>query len=375
MALYNMTEFLRLSAALNYQLTAAETPSGNILAIVLGRKHLPENEKAVLLRVIKYLTKAYGQRKRRLGPLAVLHPLRATAMLARAEADVSLLDLLSELLHDKLEDIRPEDFPLESWQELEGEFLRLIKQIDPTDEWFLMERLDMLTKRKETETYHQYIGRLLEKAQMTPELVRVKLADRLDNTLDMHIEHEDPMEDFDFYAFYFQTMFVRTYPGYKPAVPHAELVPFYGARRLYELFKNAAMLSLVRKKKDISTDESAQTLFNAISSTSMEEAQRMIVHIFGYHLTDIREQRRLLRKFMGVLQENTEDSGPLAYAECCLEDLFCSRIDILESATRLEMLNALYKDKPLMVEAAMSFILTFMSFLNDPAYFLPCIPD
>ena len=373
MALFNMTEFLRLSAALNCHLTAAETPCGNILAIVLGRKQLPEKEKEVLFRVIEYLTKAYGQKRRRLGPLAVLHPLRATAMLARAEPDISLLDLLSELLHDKLEDIGPEDYPPDVWQEMEGEFLHLIKQIDPTDEWFLMERLDTLTKLKDKETYHQYIGRLLDRSHETPELVRVKLADRLDNTLDMHIEPEDPLEDFNFYEFFFQVMFVSTYPGHKPLVPHAELVTFYGARRLYELFKNAVMLSLVRQKKNLGTDKAAQALFNTISSASMEEAQRMIVHIFDYHLTDIREQRRLLRKFMGFFQEDTEDNVPLEFAECCLEDLFCNRIAILESTARLEVLNALYKDKQLMVEAAMSFILTFMSFLNDPGYFLPCI--
>ena len=371
--MYNLTEFLRLSAALNYQLTASEIGSGNILSIILGRKRISEYDKALLLKVLEYLSKAYGQKRRQLGPLAVLHPLRATAMLARAQERACLLDLLSELLHDKLEDILPEDFPHDDWENLEKEFQALIKQVDPTDEWYLMERLHWLTRKKEEETYHAYIERLLDRAHMTPELVRVKLADRLDNTLDMHIEHEDPLEDMDFFSYIFQVMFVNTYAGYRPEIPHPELVPFYGARRLYELFKNTVVLSLVRQKSGIGTDRAAQTLFRSIAYASMEEAQRMILHIFAYHFTDIREQRRLIRNFMGFFRKDGEDTATLSIAEQHLENSFTQRFDPADPSVRMLRLNELYRNKPLMIETAMAFIITFLSFLNDPEYFLPSI--
>lgn len=294
-------------------------------------------------------------------------------MLSRAEGRINQLDLLSELLHDKLEDILPEGHSPDEWANLEKEFHALIKQVDPQDEWYLMERLDWLTRKKQDETYGQYIGRLLDRVHQTPELVRVKLADRLDNTLDMHIEHEDPLENVDFFSYIFQVMFVSSFQGYRPEIPHPDLVPFYGARRLYELFKNTVILSLVRQKTGIGTDRAAQSLFRSIAYASMEEAQRMILHIFGYHLTDIAEQRRLLMNFMGFFRKDPGDTAALSIAEHHLEDSFLHRLDHLDSSVRMQKLNELYRNKPLMIETAMAFIITFLSFLNDPEYFLPSI--
>ncbi|MGW8323160.1 MAG: hypothetical protein ACWGSD_16555 [Thermodesulfobacteriota bacterium] len=211
MAVYELDAFLRLSAVLNYQLSALSLGSANIVALLLDDKPLSPYERDTLLGVLQYLGRAYGRRRRRLGPMAILHPIRATALLARAEEEANLLDLLAELLHDKLEDISADDFPPEEWRELEEEFQSLIKRVDPTDEWFLMERLELLKRDEEGQTYCHYIGRMLGQGKQMPDLVRVKLADRLDNTLDMRVDIHDPLEGVDFFSHIFQLLFVGSY--------------------------------------------------------------------------------------------------------------------------------------------------------------------
>jgi len=370
MAHFNFSKFLALSASLNYQLSNPELGYRNILAIISGPKRLPEKSQKVLLEVMDYLGKAYGQKRRQLGPLAVLHPLRATAMLARVEDQISLLDLLSELLHDKFEDIKPDDYSAQVWEELETEFRCLVKQIDPRDEWYLMERLEALTRKEEEESYSKYIGRLLERARKTPELVRVKLADRLDNTLDMRIDLEDPLEDLDFFAFLFKLLFVKNYQGYKTEIPHPPHVPFYGARRLYELYKNTVVLSLVRQKADSFSDPPALLLFEEIASCSMAEAQRLILHVFSYHLPDLATQRQLMLRIMTSLQENTGSRAKTTTAEKSLQVLSAEHFDSLDPRLRMERLDRLYQDKYRMIEAAVCFIVVFLNFLQDRDYYL-----
>ncbi len=273
MPLTDLSEFFKLSATLNYQLGAVGVGNRNILTIIMGKAHLSRDEEEILLDVLSYLEKAYGDHRRRLGPLAVLHPLRATAILSRTLGRASMLDLLTELLHDKLEDIGPENFPeekygVEYWPELEREFQRLLKRIDPHDSWFLMERVDFLTRRPEADTYYSYIGRLIAKSRKTPEVVRVKLADRLDNTLDMRLDLYDPLEQVDFFALMFKVLFLRDYIPPRPQFPHPAVTPINGAQRLYQLFKNTVLLSLIRQQEAI-YDASDQRPLEALIDASI----------------------------------------------------------------------------------------------------------
>lgn len=370
MAVYELDAFLRLSAVLNYQLSAFQLGSGNILALLLEDKTLPSRDTETLLGVLKYLGRAYGRRRRRLGPLSILHPIRATALLARAEEKVDLLDLLAELLHDKLEDITADDFSPEEWRELEEEFQSLLKRVDPTDEWFLMERLELLKRQEEGQTYCQYIGRMLGQGKQTPDLVRVKLADRLDNTLDMRVDIHDPLEGVDFFSHIFQLLFVGSYTGYKPALAHPPRSPINGAQRLYELFKNTVLLSLIRQKAGTRVDAAASRLFNAIAVASMKEAQRTIMHIFGYHIADISEQKRILEEAMAYCLEGGFDVVTTPRQEQRLDGLFIGCFDHHDSSVRDEQLEMLYQDKPLMVQASIAFIVIFLSFLGDETYYV-----
>ncbi len=46
--------------------------------------------------------------------------------------------------------------------------------------------------RDKSEPYHEYLSGLINQARATPEIITVKLADRLDNTLDLRMDlYED----------------------------------------------------------------------------------------------------------------------------------------------------------------------------------------
>jgi len=369
MPLCDLNEFLRLSEVLNLQLSVTSSGGANIASVIMHRKILPKPEWDILLKVLSYLVSAYGQRRRRLGPLAVLHPLRATALLARAQKKLTLLDLLTCLAHDKLEDLTPVALGETQWNQLETGFLAMLKSIDPKDEWYLMERLEWLT-RKSGHTYFQYIQRLLSHASSTPELVRIKLADRLDNTLDMHVELEDPMQGIDFFATIFQILFVSALPEHKSDLPHPPSSPLSGAERLYQLFKTMVLLSMVRQKKATDSDETALTLFQELAMASLKEAQRIVLHIFEYHQKDRKKQRAILLDVMTSAQNGAVHKMALPRSEAKLQGLFITRFREADSTQRKESLAQMYQDKELMVEAALAFIIIFQSFLVDPQYYV-----
>jgi hypothetical protein len=369
--LHDLNEFFRLSAILNLQLSATAVGRSNIVSVIYGRREIKETDHKLMLMVLEYLGHAYAESRRRLGSLAVLHPLRATAILARAVEKPSLLDLMTEMLHDKLEDLTSTAMEPELWEQSEAQFKELLKTVDPDDEWFLMERLTWLT-RLEEDTYFTYIGRLLEKADRTPSLVAVKLADRLDNTLDMRIDIEDPIEGVDFFSAMFQVSFANTYQGYVPEIPHPPPSPLNGAQRLYQLFKNAVLLSMIRKRRLDNLDDAVTELFDALAVASMKEAQRTVLHIFGYHLTDVRKQRELIQSAMEYVQKGGIERVTLPNHDQRLDGLFETTFEHSDRKIRTAELTKLYADKELMVLSSIAFIVIFLSFRNDPDF---CISD
>ncbi len=375
MPLYDLTEFLRLSSALNYNLSAASLNRYNVMMFILGGKRLDEDDapdrekKAIVMEALSYLFSAYHQKRRRLGPMAVLHPLRATAIYARSLETVSLVDLLSALFHDVLEDIRPNDFNKETWRALESQLFGLLERLDPEDEWRVMERLQALT-RFESESYYQYIGRLLARSASIPEVVQVKLSDRLDNTLDMRIDIQDPLDGIDFYENVFQLLFVNNFKGFVPDVDHPPTASLNGAKRLYQLFKNAVLLSLIRQKGDISGDRVSTFFFNTVASASLKEAQRTLMHVTGYHLRDLENIRALLLEAMKYCFGGRIDMVTTANDGYTLDGLFSDYFGLSGSKERNIQLDRLYKNKPLMIQASIAFIVIFLSFINDSAFFV-----
>jgi len=375
MQLHNLTEFLKLSSALNYNLSSASLNRYNVLMFIIGGKRLDPDEtidreqKGIIMEALSYLFSAYRQKRRRLGPMAILHPLRTTALLARTLDDLDLFDLLSALFHDILEDINSSDFKPRKWKDMEGQLYSLLNRLDPEDEHRLIESLLCLT-RVETESYYQYIGRLLKNSGGSPELLRIKLADRLDNTLDMRMDLLDPLEGIDFFQNIFQLLFVNTYRGHQPEAIHPPPPPLNGARRLYQLFKNTVLLSLIRQKESVSTDSALKNLFNSICEASLNEAQRTLIHLVGYHHKDVASQRVLLIEAMDYCYGGGTDLATKPDKNHLMDGLFLTYFASVSSKIRKQRLDALYRDKPLMIQASIAFIVIFLNFLNDSSYYI-----
>jgi hypothetical protein len=375
MPLDDFTEFLKLSSVLNYNLSAASLSRYNVMMYIIGGKSLADDEKidrekkSILMEALGYLFQAYSRKRRRLGPLAVLHPLRATALLARCFDKLDLVLLLTILFHDVLEDIKPSDFRMQEWKEMELQLEGLLDRLHNDDEEKLVKNLLGIT-RKDNESYYEYIGRLLEHAHEVPELVHVKLADRLDNTLDMRIELEDPLLGVDFFQNIFQLLFVNNYPGYNPDFGHPPSAAINGSKRLYQLFKTAVLLSLIRQHTPNGASPSRQILFNAVCDASLKEAQRTMIHLMGFHLKDLAGQRKLLLQAMDYCFSGRSDLVTKPEGGQLLDGLFATYFAHTSRKILKQKLDILYQNKSLMIEASVAFIVIFLSFLNNESFYV-----
>jgi uncharacterized protein YbgA (DUF1722 family) len=375
MPLFDLNEFFKLSSVLNYNLSAASLNRYNVLMYLTGYKRLdPEDKKdrekkSIVMEALGYLFSAYSHKRRHLGPMAVLHPLRAAALFTRSVDNLTLVDLLSTLFHDILEDVKPVQFDFKQWKGMEDELYSLLSRMDPENETKLTTNLMCLT-RVTDESYYQYIGRLLDNAIDSPEIMQIKLADRLDNTLDMRIDLEDPLAGIDFFEDIFQVLFVSNYPGYKPKNEHAPTTAMNGARRLYQLFKNAVLLSLIRQRKLVAVPRGLKILFDAVSEASLKEAQRTLIHLIGYHVNDLEKQRQLLLEAMEYCYSGRSDLVTMPDGRQLLDGLFSTYFGHTSKEIIQQQLDILYQNKPLMVEASVAFIVISLSFLNDENYFI-----
>jgi hypothetical protein len=375
MQLFDFKEFLRLSSVLNYNLSAASLNRYNILLFIIGEKKLlpdggaDRENRLIVMDALSYLFSVYDQKRRRLGPMAVLHPLRTAALYSRSCEAVDIVSLLSALFHDILEDVDPLEFDTCRWREMEEQLSGLLEKLQAASESSLVERLRFLT-RLDTETYYRYIGRLLEQTRQAPDLISIKLADRLDNTLDMRIDLQDPIDDVDFFETIFQILFVNNYPGYRPKTDHPPSAVLNGAKRLYQLFKNAVILSLIRQMLDIEDNQSARVLFEALADASLLEAQRTLIHLVGYHQRDPAALRPLLTEAMAYCYNGRTDLVTEPNTEWMLDGLFATYFGQSANPLRDQRLDRLHHNKPLMVEATIAFIVVFFSFLNDRRYYV-----
>jgi len=375
MPLFDLTEFFKLSSALNYNLSAASLNRYNVLMYIIGDKRLDADEKkdreqkSILMEALGYLFRVYSQKRRRLGPMAVLHPLRAAALFTRSRDSLNLVDLLSLLFHDILEDIKPGDYEFQQWKSTEDQLYRLLGRMENEDESRLVTRLMSLT-RVESESYYQYIGRLLDSTQNFPEIVQIKLADRLDNTLDMRIDLEDPLAGVDFFETVFQIMFVNNFPGYKPKMEHAPATAINGARRLYQLFKNAVLLSLIRQQVPATARREVRILFDALSEAGLKEAQRTLIHLISYHVKDLHTLRSLVLEAMQYCYSGRSELVTMPDGSQLLDGLFSTYFGNTAKKSRHQQLDILYHNKPLMLEVSVAFIVIFLSFLNDQDFYI-----
>jgi hypothetical protein len=375
MPLFDLTEFFKLSSALNYNLSAASLNRYNVLMYITDNKRLDDDDtkdrekKSIVMEALGYLFSAYRQKRRHLGPMAVLHPLRAAALYTRIRPSLDLVELLTLLFHDILEVIKPGQFDVQAWKAMEEELYGLFDRMAPEAESRLTENMLSLT-RLDTESYYQYIGRLLENAPKAPEIVEAKLADRLDNTLDLRIDLEDPLARIDFFENIFQIMFVNNYKGYVPKWEHSPATAINGAKRLYQLFKDAVLLSLVRLYAPDTGQRSQKLLFDAVAEAGLNEAQRTLIHLISYHVKDVSTQRGLILEAMQYCYSGRSNLVTKPDGSQLLDGLFSTYFGPKSSRLRRQQLDILYQNKNLMMEAAVALIVIFLSFLNDEKYYI-----
>ena len=375
MPLFDLTEFFKLSSALNYNLSAASLNRYNVLMYITDSKRLDDDDtkdrekKSIVMEALGYLFSAYSQKRRRLGPMAVLHPLRAAALYTRIRPSLDLVELLTLLFHDILEDIKPGQFDVQEWKAMEEQLYGLFDRMAPEAESRLTENMLSLT-RLDNESYYQYIGRLLENARTAPEIVEAKLADRLDNTLDLRIDLEDPLARIDFFENIFQIMFVNNYKGYVPKWEHSPATAINGAKRLYQLFKDAVLLSLVRLYAPDTGQRSQKLLFDAVAEAGLNEAQRTLIHLISYHVKDVSTQRGLILEAMQYCYSGRSNLVTKPDGSQLLDGLFSTYFGHKSSRLRRQQLDILYQNKNLMMEAAVALIVIFLSFLNDEKYYI-----
>lgn len=364
--LIDTQEFLALSSFLNYQLSGKPINWQGIYNLMVP--DAPEGEKQeILCDALRYLGSAYGSQKRRLGPLAILHPIRATALFVKAhDDDFSLLELLTVLLHDKEEDIVAELYKAENWSALNEQFASFLTGLDNQSRERLLRNIGYLTKAPE-EKYYVYLDRLFERAKKEPELAAVKMADRLDNTLDLRIDLHDFTDNTRCYQVLFDILFLRTYTGFKSGQPHPISRKINGAMRLYQLYKNAIFLSLLRHKK-VELSSVANKLFSSLIIASIREAQTILMHIFAFHLKEPAEQKTLLMDVMGYSQAGGFEQISSGAGRHSLDGLFQSRFEFQDKKSKQKGLASLYADKKLMGQTALGFIIIFVNFINDPNF-------
>ncbi len=362
--LINTHEFLSLSSFLNYQLAGSPINWQGVLSLLLEQE-LDNKTEIFLKHSLEFIGDAYGKQKRRLGPLAVLHPIRTASLLAKAYTKPNTLDLLCALFHDKNEDLTADRYSEEEWKRLDKKYKQLLDTIDSETGWFLNERINFLAK-KPGEVYTKYLGRLLAKAHKTPELAAVKLADRLDNTLDLRIDLHDVMEHTHSFQSIFDILFVNSYSGKKKKKQHPVARKINGAMRLYQLYKNTVLLSMLRDQQ-ISMNTGSNKLFFSLAVASIREAQTIMLHIFTYHRTDPAEQRAIL---LEVMQYSHSEGFEAINEEghYVLDGLFRKYFVHESPQAKSSNLDMLYKDKKLMSLVAVAFLVIFSNFINNDHY-------
>jgi hypothetical protein len=356
---------MALSATINWHLSARKIDLGALLRVILGPAHVADH--SPLLETLSYLRHAYGERRRKSGPAAVLHCLRTASMLARIMPEPGMLDLLGALLHDKEEDLTAEELGNEEWVRLQAEFAHVLTKIDADHRWFLGERIAFL-RRRENQTYYQYLGQVLGKAAEMPDLLHCKLADRLDNTMDIAVQRP-PTDQHDFFETAFGVLFL---PNYQLRAQDSASEPDSDACVLLisQLFKNVVLMSMLRAQRLDQLDEVTGTLFTALAVVGRAQAEWGAVALLTSAITSSDARRKLVFDIMeycaagGIAAVTRKERGGL------LDGSFLEHFAEPDDKLRKKRLEHVYGNKPLFIRLLVMFIGIFTTFTTDPTYCL-----
>jgi len=209
---------------------------------------------------------------------------------------------------------------------------------------------------------------VLSKVRTMPDLLRCKLADRLDNTLDIAVQRT-PTEQNAFFELAFSMLFL---PGYQPAPNDDAVVPDVESCVLLvsQLFKNIVLMSMLRQQQLDCLDDTTGRLFHALAETSSAQAQWAVAALLSTPSINWQERRSLLREMMdycaggGMAAINHKDKGGL------LDGSFLEHFADPDDRIRKKQIERLYGDRPQFIRLLVLYIGMFTSFLADPHYYL-----
>lgn len=228
----------------------------------------------------------YKTETRKKGTLAIFHPLRVANLVCQIIPFEIKHNVLVALLHDIFEDIKPKDEDSENfnWVTKYNEFQNILDELNDNEKWFLFERLKWLTKLK-GESYIKYISRLLESSKSnqrkdgTPQVLAIKLADRLDNIFDLGISLKDPLENKSLFEEIIKVLY-----GFSSSKKVTGLNPktsYNNSERLFQLSKNIILLSLVSQYKEFFRQDYIVKIFNSLVNASLKESERIALRILN----------------------------------------------------------------------------------------------
>jgi len=364
--LLTIEQYTTLSAKINYQLSSVSLNKPALLALVLGPTELDERERDVLLATFDVLLAGYQQDRRRLGTPGILHPLRAAAIIARSLPRPTLLHMLAALLHDKDEDLSEEELGAHRWALMQKEYGVLLDLLED-DEHERLERSIQLLSNRGFATYQDYLGRILHEARQLPELLHVKLADRIDNTFDINLQHPG-VTRYNFYRAVFDILFMPSFRGVQMGSFHFMPDTDEGVMLLSQLFKDTFFLALLRSSGLDASDEPTRRLFVGLAVAGIREAQWLALEMFNTCLDDVERQRALL---MSVMQYcHTGGAGAVTSKEAGgeLDGMLLASYTAARQGLHKQMLTRLFQDRDLLAKMVLAFIVVFASFINDPSF-------
>jgi hypothetical protein len=366
--LLTVEQYLTLSAKINYQLSSRALNKPALLSLVLGADTFEGKERDALLLAFDVLQAGYQQDRRRVGTPGILHPLRTAAILSRSMPKPSLLHILAALLHDKEEDLTSNELGDARWSGMQTLYAKLLSDLAPEDRVRLEERIGLLSADGRR-TYQAYLVRILENAESRPDLLHVKLADRIDNTFDINLQHPG-VTRYNFYRAVFDILFMPGFRGVAMGRFHFMPEEDEGVMLLSQLFKNVFFLALLRHKRLDTTDATTRRLFAGLAVAGIREAQWLILEMFNTCIQDVESQRSLLRKVMQYCSEGGAGAITSRAEGNELDGVLIESYMASLEGQRKQMLTRLFQNRELLAKLVLTFIVIFASFINDPDYTL-----
>jgi hypothetical protein len=358
--------YLDLSAQIAYRLSGQAFDPRTVLDVILTDSAVGAEQERIFAQGIKVIHTGYGDMRRKMGPLSVIHPLRASALLRRIvgtlDDEPRLLTFLNLFMHDKGEDLTRAEIGDVRFDLMEAEMEVLNRMLTPEQRWLLAERHRLLTIQPGQE-YTDYLVHILAEAQRMPDLILTKLADRLDNSLDIRVtRHGIPGQGA--FGTVFDLLFLPTFRGQQSPTSYVPLVPAEVTQILANLFKNTEFLNLMRTEGCF-VSHGADRLIDSILFASSRIARGLVQDTLA--ALPVASQRAAVNDVLNYCQKGGIDAirSPDPSG---LDGMFIGVYGTKEG--RKARLKAMVEDKEFLARVAMVFMALYANFQTDPGFMI-----